>query len=518
MLHFRMGMPLYLMALYGSIMILTVLLFRGFLREKLPKFVLPALWTLVLVRLLVPFSLSSPLSAPVPEWNLSPEAGSYTVMENQAVTFASEAVATTGYDTAYQEFPAFSWMAVLRIAVWLGIAVTAAVLFYQKWRYSRKIKDSLLIEHNETINEILRSMDVGHVLVFTNDHIASPLISGILNPRIYLPARMDFQNIQLLRHILTHETMHIKRKDNLVKAVMLLAICLHWYNPLVWIMSKCLSADIEAACDAAVLKESGEDERQGYAYSLLAMAITGNRHTLLYSSFSKTEVERRIRSVLQYKKVTVLVLALSILIVLGSTIVSATGGQAPFSNYLSSYCGSTNCRWAVQALITRDIALGENAPKRADTVILDVMSGDNTNDPDILRDKVVAALAQEFGVEKGAFNLSINLSLDEQVLESEYAVHGITKDKNGFYLYQDEPVRTCVDEMLGSVQTISGGTVDIDVIRNRLGQIISINALYEGDDAFDRQSREIEWNTSDRSVETGNEAIAVEQTTVIETQ
>ena len=67
MLHFRIDMPFYLMAFYGSIMIVAVLLLRAFLKNKLPKFVFPVLWGVVLLRLLVPFSLSSPLSLPVPE-------------------------------------------------------------------------------------------------------------------------------------------------------------------------------------------------------------------------------------------------------------------------------------------------------------------------------------------------------------------------------------------------------------------------------------------------------------------
>ncbi len=66
MLHFRMNMPFYLMAFYGSVMIAAVLLLRALLKNKLPKFVFPALWGVVLLRLLVPFSLSSPLSLPVP--------------------------------------------------------------------------------------------------------------------------------------------------------------------------------------------------------------------------------------------------------------------------------------------------------------------------------------------------------------------------------------------------------------------------------------------------------------------
>ena len=210
----------------------------------------------------------------------------------------------------------FQLAAALVVLFWAGMAATAGVLIYQKRSCSQKLKNSLLVEHNETINAILRGMEMGDVLVFTNDGIASPLVCGILNQRIYLPTGMDFGNTVMLRHILTHETMHIRRRDNWVKTVMLAAVCVNWYNPLVWVMAKYLSADLEAACDAAVLGTMDAEERQGYAYSLLAMAITGNRTALLYSAFSKTEVERRIKSILRYKKATVFTLAAAVCLLL----------------------------------------------------------------------------------------------------------------------------------------------------------------------------------------------------------
>ena len=398
------------------------------------------------------------------------------------------------------------------VVICIGMAAAAVILLHQKWRYARRLRNSLLIEHNETINTILRNENMGHVLVFTNDHIASPLVSGVFSPRIYLPSGMDFQNVQILRHILAHETMHIKRKDNLTKAMMLLAICLHWYNPLVWVMSKYLSADLEAACDADVLKNSDAEERQNYAYSLLAMAVTANRKTLLYSAFSKTEVERRIRGILQHKKTTALVLIFTIFFVLGSTAVFATGGQAPFSNYLSSYCGSDNSRWAVQAVLARDIALDETANDRADDVILNVLQEDETHDPDRIRQEVTDALSKEFGVEKGAFRVLVSLILDEKTLETEYRAQGITKDKDGWYQYQGESVRKYVDEMLGAVQSRDEGIVDIEVIRDRMGEIVKVTALHEGDAAFDERTKEIERDRWRWTVASGgvSESVAVE--------
>ncbi len=502
MLHFRMDMPLSLMSLYGSVIIVVVILFRKIFKNKLPKAVFPLLWTMALIRLLIPFSISSPFSVPVPDISLYQEGNETAVAEATEVSPGTYVPGDTLTDVTYTEglstgvaqtsvshyYLHFNNLSdILTIIFCIGMAATTAILFRQKIKYSSKLKDSLLIEHNETINEILRDRSFGHVLVFSNDYIATPLVAGILNPRIYLPASMEFKNVQLLSHVLSHETMHIKRKDNLTKAVILLVLCLHWYNPLVWIMSKYLSADIEAACDASLLKNSGIEERKSYAYSLLSMAITGNRQTLLYSAFSKTEVEKRIENVLRYKKPTAFVLILSILLVFCSLSVSATGGQAPFSNYLSSYCSSSNSKWAVKVTLNRDISLGDNPQTRADNIILSTLRTAKTQDPEVLQQKIITALAKEFGVEKRAFHLTLTLNLDDDVIKAEYSNLGIGVDKNGFYVYKDEPVRIFRDQMLGALQTQSEGTVDINILRNRLGEITSVVVWHQGDSEFDNQ-------------------------------
>lgn len=94
MLHFQLDMPLHLMTLYGSVMIVLVLLLRCFLRNKLPKFVFPALWSVVLLRLLVPFSLSSPISAPVPPIPPLSFSSTPTSMENAIITSGTNRFAT----------------------------------------------------------------------------------------------------------------------------------------------------------------------------------------------------------------------------------------------------------------------------------------------------------------------------------------------------------------------------------------------------------------------------------------
>ena len=86
MIQFRFGMPLWLMSIYGGVMIMVVLAIRLTLGRRLPKRMMPVLWALVLVRLLVPFSVSSPLSLPVPSF-----------LEDAGSTWWSEEEATAIY-------------------------------------------------------------------------------------------------------------------------------------------------------------------------------------------------------------------------------------------------------------------------------------------------------------------------------------------------------------------------------------------------------------------------------------
>jgi len=503
MLHFTMDMPLYLMMFYGSVMILVIFMLRLLLKNRLPKFVFPFLWGLALLRLLVPFSLSSPLSmqSPVGEGR-----GVTSVAEADAVSLREGGendpqIQTVVFGPEEIHVSAIYRRDLLKILYLAGALAAAAVLCSRKYVCSRRLRDRLLMEHNETVNDILREMDMGHILVFTSDVTASPLACGTFAPYICLPARMDFGNTMLLRYILTHEIMHIKRRDNWLKAVMAAALCLNWFNPLVWFMAKCLSADLETACDEAVLKKCGQEERKGYASSLLSMAITCRRATLLYSAFSKIEVEKRIRDILHYKKASLFCLLFTALFLGCSTVAFATSFQAPFSSDLSSYCASGGCRWGVRASITRDIALGREPDRRADNVILKALSADETGDRELLEVQIKQALAEEFGVEETAFLLEFSLCMAEEEIEKEYEAAGLVRGEDGFLLYQGESVRTYQDKQLGRYQSKEEGTVDIIVEWDKCGLISSVTVYRQGDSEYDRRSEEIERDRLRRGAE-----------------
>jgi beta-lactamase regulating signal transducer with metallopeptidase domain len=109
--------------------------------------------------------------------------------------------------------------------------------------------------------------------IYIAEHLDTPFVMGFMRPKIYLPASLSEGE---KRCILLHERMHIRRFDHVIKIVSFFVLCLHWFNPLVWIAFLISGKDMEMSCDEAVIKELGGDVKKEYSSSLLALA-TGRR-------------------------------------------------------------------------------------------------------------------------------------------------------------------------------------------------------------------------------------------------
>ena len=519
-MKFGMNMPLYTMSLYGGVLILVVLVLRAFLKKHLPKALMPVLWAVVLVRLLVPFSVSGPLSFPASpavhygsqysvqstvsgDLSMHSKTIHYnTVRGNAAMAPSAEAWSQIQADGQLSAEYDEKMTALNRRMLSLGLiwgggtALAALVLLARRRACTKKLRDSLPVEENAAIHALLQENKMAHIRVLTNDAIASPLVCGIIHPRIYLPTGMDFANTRLLRDVLTHECTHIRRGDNLLKLVMLAALCLHWFNPLVWGMARWLSADIESACDESTLHRlSAVDPsaRRHYASSLLGMAVAGGRPSLLYSAFSKTEVERRVRGVLRYKKAGTLAVALALVLCCGTGVL-AVGKQAYFAQYLCrSDTGNTVWtrgyqinppdRWAITVSLNWDAPVGENAGARGEAVLREVLDADTTDDKTVLADASATALADAFGVPQSAFDVELTLTLPKLERIRELEMRGITR-AGSYYTYNGEVIRRCVDELAGTESYPPDGTADVFVSRDDTGEITGVTVLHEGDRGY----------------------------------
>ena len=142
-------------------------------------------------------------------------------------------------------------------------------------------------------------------------------MTGLLRPRLLLPH--ERYDVQELRYILRHELCHLKRRDMLLKLVLLAANAMHWFNPVVYLMLRQADEDIELACDSAATDGLELPERAAYSRTLLAAVQSSVRALPATTCFGGTveRLKRRITNVLGAQKkrglgIVALVLALTL--------------------------------------------------------------------------------------------------------------------------------------------------------------------------------------------------------------
>ena len=122
-----------------------------------------------------------------------------------------------------------------------------------------------------------------------SDRISAPLTYGILKPVILMPKETDWKNRQQLQYVFLHEYMHICRLDIVWKLIAALALCIHWFNPLVWIMYILFNRDIELSCDESVVRRFGETYKSAYARALVVSAVILVAVVVLFATSAKEE-------------------------------------------------------------------------------------------------------------------------------------------------------------------------------------------------------------------------------------
>ncbi|MBE5949881.1 MAG: hypothetical protein E7261_12815 [Lachnospiraceae bacterium] len=141
--------------------------------------------------------------------------------------------------------------------------------------------------------------------VWLCDNISSPFVIGIIKPRIILPYSLSEKETQ---HILKHERTHIKHYDPFIRFVGLVCICLHWWNPLVWIAIHKMNQDMEMYCDETALGESTTEERKSYARTLLSFAERQSGFSVGLA-FGESNTERRVKNIMNKRKGSIVIVS-----------------------------------------------------------------------------------------------------------------------------------------------------------------------------------------------------------------
>ncbi len=321
-------MTLLQMSFSGAVMILAITVLRALTIHRVPKKTFLVLWGAVLARLLLPFSFPSALSIySLLGRNLSTAANA--PVGGVLPPVSAEQTTTAMQHTASAPAP--------DIPVWtpiwaVGVILCAAFFTVPYVRCRREFQMSLPVQ-NEFIDSWLQAHTLRRKLsVRQSDRIASPLTFGVLRPVILLPKKTDFKDETALQYVLEHEFVHIQRLDICAKLLLIAALCVHWFNPLVWVMYVLANRDIELSCDETVIRRFGSAQRASYAKVLIRMEEVKSGFAPLCNNFSKNAIEERITAIMKTKKITVVSLILAAALVVGTVTVFATSAQTETAN------------------------------------------------------------------------------------------------------------------------------------------------------------------------------------------
>jgi beta-lactamase regulating signal transducer with metallopeptidase domain len=191
--------------------------------------------------------------------------------------------------------------------VWLvGCALSLASLAVAAPRLRRLVRLARPVHDPEWAREAaalrhrlgLRS----EVRLLFSESVATPMTGGLQRPVILLPASAAEWSPERRAVVLSHELIHVRRRDALRQLVRRTVLALYWFHPLAWIASRHATLASEKACDEGVLALGVRPS--DYARHLLFMATGSSRgpRVLAIPIVHPSQLERRITSILARRR------------------------------------------------------------------------------------------------------------------------------------------------------------------------------------------------------------------------
>ena len=306
----------------STLLITAVLLLRKLLWGRISRRMQYALWVLVALRLLIPFSI--PSSASVMNAVDSPR--TQQLIQQSIIRVNPQWVQTEPEEIPH--VPALSGEEAqkprisLVAAVWItGSAVTAGGMATVNWHFWQKLKR----------NRKPFAVPGSRLPVYTVEGIPSPCLFGLFHPAIYLTPQSAADS-QRLRHVLAHETCHYRQGDHLWSLVRVICLIGYWFHPLVWAAAACSRTDCELACDAFAVQVLGEKEKFAYSKTLVDLVRQRQRVSqIAYAATTmasgKSTMKERIQMIVKSPKTTLSGLALLLACVIALVSCTFTGKE-----------------------------------------------------------------------------------------------------------------------------------------------------------------------------------------------
>ncbi len=280
------------LSITASLVAVVVLLLR-LVFKKAPKWISAALWVFVGLRLIMPFSLESNLSVlPHVDISSAPKVSSDVIVHSPtgSINYVLDNSLTSSQSVNHNlsALDVFAVLWAVGVVAFLLYGIISYLAVY------KKVRTAIPLMGN----------------IYQSENVKSPFVLGFIKPRIVVPFNLESET---LHNVILHENAHLKRKDHLVKPFAYLLLCMHWFNPLMWLSYILLCRDIEVACDEKVIKTLSFAERKTYAMALLECKVKNTTVAVCPVAFGEVSVKARIKNTLSYKKpgLWVVILAIS---------------------------------------------------------------------------------------------------------------------------------------------------------------------------------------------------------------
>lgn len=262
-------------SLMAGVFTLAVLVIRQVFKRA-PKALIMCMWALVALRLLCPYTIRTDFGV-MPRKVI--EQRSEITGEQPRITYI-----VMGKPAVTKIRPAKEKIDPYKVAgiVWIAgsaVMLTAGAVSYI--RLQRRIRAKIRIEDN----------------IYICDDVDTPFVVGMMRPKIIIPSNMDKK---ALDHVLNHERMHIRHKDNIWKPLGYILLSLNWFNPVIWIAYISFCKDMELYCDESVIKGYSKERAAQYLEALLNLSTS--RNPVMALAFGEIGIGYRIRSITKYKK------------------------------------------------------------------------------------------------------------------------------------------------------------------------------------------------------------------------
>lgn len=383
------------MSLSGAIVTVVLLVMKPLTRKHLSQRWQYYVWLLVVLRLLLPLAPTVTVPSGTLPSVLTRSTSSVATLAPTTTTPVDTVPGTslptgepaTSTETSPQTLPATTgvgttWpVSTLLLLIWAIGALAVMIWNIAGYtRFKRTVQRTMVRVTDAHFLAILEDCrQEVHVRatprLYTSTSVASPILLGILHPAIVLPDRQLTDND--LRYALLHELTHARRQDGLLKWIAAIAVSIHWFNPLAYVMQYELNHSCELSCDETVTRQFSTDDRRGYGSMLLAVAsMTGAPSPAMFSAMveDKRNLKERIGVIVSSKKQTkrttvVSVMSIALIAAIG-ILAGCTPKAVPIEGPDVSALMLTNVTASAYDAVPLTWSVGQNTLQSTGTTVL----------------------------------------------------------------------------------------------------------------------------------------------------